>query len=74
MTEEQKKEPGNSELLSGILKAGAELQKAHDLHIEQLAKNFTGMKILESQLLNENEIAIMCGSNIYRVLLEKIES
>lgn len=65
---------GNSDLLSGLLTASAELSALRDEHFLKLAAAFSGMRILVNPLLPENEIAIVCGSKVYKLLLEKTEA
>ncbi|MBL4763538.1 MAG: hypothetical protein JKY93_12680 [Gammaproteobacteria bacterium] len=68
------KDSDSSGLWSGILNAGAELQKAQDAHYEKLAKSFAGIRIIENPALPDNEIAVMCGKTSYQKLLSQSES
>lgn len=39
--------------------------------LKNIAQAFAGFRVIENPLIGANEIAIVCGSNIYKLLIDQ---
>ena len=59
--------------IDDLLEAKYALKASRDQHLESLAGSFSGMRLVENPMLNRNEVAIMCGTEVYKELQKRIK-
>lgn len=61
-------------MIEDIKKAQSNLEVARNAYLDSLARATTGMRVFENSEMSENEVAIVCGSKVYKALQERIKA